>query len=287
MKHAALVLIFLAALVSACSHLPGSRGKGNAIARVHNQYLYPTDIEGLVPPGTSQKDSLEIINTYIQNWVRQNLLIRQAENNLDASGTNFQREVEQYRNSLVIFQYESELVKQKLDTAVSMAEITEYYNKNRENFLLHENIVRSDYIISDKDSPQISSLRRLFQTTSGKDFRKLASLCEQHATGYSLGDTTWYALSDLAKKVPINPANPDALPINRIIEFQDDDFRYLLKITDFKSKESISPLVFETNNIRAIILNKRKTELLKKMEEDLMQQAIRNNYFEVYNQTGE
>jgi hypothetical protein len=53
-------------------------------------------------------------------------------------------------------------------------------------------------------------------------------------------------------------------------------------IAAYKSKESISPLNFETENIRAILLNKRKADMLSRMEEDLFNEAVKRNNYEIF-----
>ncbi len=44
----------------------------------------------------------------------------------------------------------------------------------------------------------------------------------------------------------------------------------------------MSPLEFETDNIRNIIINKRKLELINKMENDVYQKARNEEDIEIY-----
>ena len=131
MKHY-LLLLLLAAL-SACTAVSDS-GKGEVVAKVYGNYLYEADLEGLVSSGTSKQDSIMLVKRFIDNWIRKRLLIRQAEKNLTAAQTDFSKKLEDYRTSLLIYTYETELIKQKLDTVVSEAEITAYYENNKQNF---------------------------------------------------------------------------------------------------------------------------------------------------------
>src|SRR3546814_8309065 len=41
------------------------------LARVYDKYLYPSDIEGVVPDEVTGADSVQIIRSYLDNWVRQ------------------------------------------------------------------------------------------------------------------------------------------------------------------------------------------------------------------------
>ncbi len=277
------IFIPLLCLAASCSLLPGHGRKQEPVARVNDTYLYPDDLKGLVPSGTDPKDSTDLVKTYINNWIRQQLLLQQAENNLSSDKLDFSKELEQYRNSLIMYEYESELVKQKLDTTISEKEIADYYQANQANFQLRENIVRAGYIVAPLNAPDIPKMRNLLRSEKSSDLRALESLCQDHATSFSLDAATWISFSALQKVIPLSTDDQeDFLNSNHYFEVQDSASRYMVRIYDFKTRESVSPLSFEIQNIRAVILNKRKTELLSRMEEDLFNNALKKKKFEIY-----
>jgi len=55
-----------------------------------------------------------------------------------------------------------------------------------------------------------------------------------------------------------------------------------LKIDEYKISDNISPLEFVSGEIRNIILNKRKVELAKKLEDDVYENAAKRQDFEVF-----
>jgi hypothetical protein len=283
MSKTALSLVFPLVILSACSLLPGNEKKEQAIARVFDKYLYTDALQGLVPAGTGSRDSAEITRNYINNWIRQELLLHQAELNLADDQMDFEKQVEQYRNSLIIFKYESELVRQKLDTTVSMQEIEEYYNKNQTNFLLHENILRAIYVVVNKNSQYSQRFRQLMRSNKDADKEKLSDLCQQQAVLFQLDEQQWISFSEFSRKIPLSVSDQlDFLAKNPYFEVQDSASRYLVRINEYKIKENVSPLNFEIANIRAILLNKRKSEMLSRMEEDLYKAALSKKNFEIY-----
>lgn len=285
MKRSGLFVLLLVMAVSACKLLPGKKEGAGAVARVHDKYLYIDELKGLVPAGTNSNDSISITNNYINNWIRQELLLHQAESNLSDEQMDFGKQVEQYRNSLIIFQYESELVRQKLDTTVSQKEIEEYYQKNQANFLLHENIIQAVYVSVSKNSPLIPRLRQLIRSEREADADKLTELCQQYAAQYELDNQVWTSFSDFTRKVPLAVADQqEFLEKNPYFEVQDSVFKYLVRIDGYKIKESVSPLSFEAANIRTILLNKRKSEMLSKMEEDLYKDGQSSKNIEIFKQ---
>lgn len=267
-----------------CNLLPGeSRSKEKAVARVYEKYLYSDDLKGIIPAGTNADDSADMTIAYINNWIRQELLLKQAENNLDDASNNFSRQIEQYRNSLVIFAYESELVKQKLDTVVPMAEIETYYKQNQSNFQLRENIVLASYVILKKESAIAAKVKLLLQSNREADKEKLQTLCQENGADFLINDGTWMSFAELARKIPLTVDDQqEFLSRNKYYEVKDSTTLYLVAISSFRNKESTSPLNFEISNIRTILLNKRKAELLARMEEDLISDAVKRNKYEIF-----
>jgi len=276
-------LILIALLVASCSLLPGRGDKKVAVARVNDAYLYRDDLANVVPAGTDAQDSTDLVKTYINNWIRQQLMLQQAENNLSSEKTDFSKELEQYRNSLIMYEYESELVRQKLDTVISAKEIADYYTANQVNFQLRENIVKAGYIITPLNSQVINRMRNLLRSDKSADYQALENLCQEHATNFRLDFETWIPFSDLQKAIPLSANDQeDFLNANHYFEVQDSASRYMVRIFEYKTKESVSPLSFEVQNIRSVILNKRKFDLLSRMEEDLFNDALKKKKFEIY-----
>jgi hypothetical protein len=275
---------FLVLVFNSCNLLSQkAKGKEKAIARVNDKYLYAEDLINVVPAGTAANDSIEITAAYINNWVRQELLLKQAEDNLEETNRDFTDQIEQYRNSLIIYAYESELVKQKLDTIVPLSEIEEYYQKNQSNFHLRENIVLASYVIINKNSPVANKVKSLLTSSRDADKEKLQTLCQENNVDFLINDGTWMSFADLARKIPITVDDQEEfLSKNKFFEVKDSTTMYYVAISSYKSKESISPLNFETENIRTILLNKRKATLLQRMEDDLISDAVKHKKYEIF-----
>jgi hypothetical protein len=252
------------------------------IARANTAYLYEDDIKDLVPFGSSAKDSVELIRKFIDNWIHETLVIQKAESNLPEDKKNVEKQLQDYRNSLIAFAYEKELVAQKLDTVVTEKEIEEYYNNNKANFELKDNIIKVIYIKVNKTAPEMKKLKEWYKSDEPKDKEQLASYCHQFAANFYLDDSSWLFFDDLLKEIPIQTYNKELfLQNNRFVEVSDSLFNYFVNIKGFKIRNSLSPISFETDNIRNIILNKRKLQLITKMKEDVYNDAVNNNKIEI------
>ncbi|PKP52796.1 MAG: hypothetical protein CVT92_07405 [Bacteroidetes bacterium HGW-Bacteroidetes-1] len=277
-----LPVLLVAFAFSGCDPSPDPN-RGEVVAKVYGNYLYESDLTGIVPSGTPIKDSLFLTNSYIDSWIRKRLLIRQAERNLTPRQQDFTRKLEDYRNSLLTYSYETELINQKLDTIVSDREIEVYYNQNKSSFQLRYNIVKVVYVVLPENSKEISTFIKLLTNPDTIISQAIESLAKRYATSFYIGDETWIRFDDLLAQIPIETYNQELfLRNNKFIEIDDAPFKYLIRFKDFIISESVSPLEIETENIRNIIINKRKQELLRKMYEELYEQAIRDNVFEIY-----
>ncbi len=252
------------------------------IAKVHDYELFASDLKDLVPKGTNIKDSSMIVEGFIDSWIRKNLIIHQAEYNLLPEQMDFEQKLEDYRNSLITYAYESELIRQKLDTIVSETEIRNYYDQNRGDFELKYNVVKAVYVVLPIESNRKKLFRSLLNTHRFSS-DSLEYNAGRFALSYYNGYHNWIRFDDLLTQVPIKTYNQEVfLRDNRFIEFDDKPFCYLILIQDFIIAESLSPLEMESENIKNIIINKRKRELISKMHQDIYDKAVKENAFKVY-----
>lgn len=255
------------------------------LATAFDYTLYQSDIKGIVPAGTSKTDSISIIKNYIDNWIKQKIILQKADKNLNSDQKNFEQQLEDYKNSLIIYSYETKLINQLLDTNISNDEIEKYYNNNADNFQLKDNIIKVNYVKLDINSPLKAKFKNMvFSKKDDNDEKsQLIDLATKHAVNFFLDDDSWLLFDDLLKEIPIETYDQEAyLKSNRTIESKDENFYYLIHIKDFKIRETTSPISFEKDNIRNIIINKRKLELIEKMQKEAYDQAVKNNDFKIY-----
>lgn len=257
--------------------------KDSAIARVEEKYLLQSDITGIVPLNTSKEDSILIINNYIQGWIKDNLILHKAELNLKENQKDVKKQLEDYRKSLIIYTYEKELIKQRLDTIVSAKEIQDFYEDNNQNFELKDDIIKVKYLKVNKKAPQLKTIRRLYKSKKEGDEIKLKELAHQYAEKFHLNDEQWILFDELKNEVPINVLESKGYLKNiKNIEVEDSLSFYFVHIKAYKLKNDVSPLSFEAHNIKNIIINKRKLSLINKTRSELYQEAFMNKDVEIY-----
>lgn len=275
--------ILFCLVLTGCGLWNKSNVPADAIARVDDKFLRASDLKGLVVPGTSQEDSLQIVHNYIQDWIRQMLLLKKAEMNLSDDLKDVQKQLENYRTSLILHAYQEMVVSQYLDTSVTEQQIQEYYNANADNFSLRNNIVRADYVVFGKNHAEASKVKGWMLSTDAAKRSKFEDFCRNKALKFHLNDSSWISMDDLEKDIPFNYSSQELfLTTRNFVEQEDSSSIYLVKIYDYKIKESVSPLEFERNRIKTVLLNMRKLELLQKVEEETYNEGLEKNRFETY-----
>jgi len=278
-----LFFLFVLMVFFSCKSFRKNAERKNAVARVYGNYLYPEDIAGIVPAGSSKQDSLSITTNFIQNWIRQKVVLHKAEENLDNEKKDVEKQLEEYRNSLITYAYEKALIGQKLDTSISQNEVEQFYNLNQSNFELKDNIIKVIYLKISNKSPKIERVKQWYKSDNKRDRALLTEYCHQYALNYYLDENVWLLFDDLLKEIPIKTYDKEQyLQNNRNIEIEDSTNVYLVSIKGFKIKNSVSPLSFEDNNIRTMIINQRKLKMIEQMEQQAFDIAKKNGDFEVY-----
>ena len=253
------------------------------VAECYGTYLYASDLQGIVPEGTNPYDSLQRVNDFIDSWIMRRILIHQAENNLNKEELDLKKQLEEYRHSLVLYAYETQLINQKLDTVVSEDKIAEYYEQNKEDFQLRNTMVRAVYVILKEDCKQKQAIEKLMNDPDTLLLQNLDVLATYYAEKSFLDVDSWLRLDELTRIIPIEILNAERfLKKNRFVTFDADDFTYMVRFEDYLLEESISPLAMERDHIRSIILTHRKKELIERMKEATYKTAQKEHAFTKY-----
>lgn len=254
------------------------------VARVDETYLYRDELAGIVPTGTPREDSISRTEAYVNSWIRKQLLIRQASRQIDINNAEVERKILDYRYSLIAYEYQAYYVKQNLDTVIPPAEIEQYYKDHIDNFVLKQNIVRATFLKVPQSAPRTKKIKDLIFSDKPKDRDELKSYCLSFAAAYHLADSTWMLFDELVKGSPLVeiPDKVHFLKRSPYYETSDEVYLYFLKVDEYRISDNVSPLQFVRNDIANIIINKRKVELAKKLDEEVYSKAQQNNEFEIY-----
>lgn len=278
-------LLLVLLLGFACKNNDTNKTK---LASFDDEILYWEDIAEDFPSGLSKNDSLVFINSYVNTWLKNKVNLSQAEKNVNIDETKLQKQINDYRSSLIIYTYQKELIYQKLDTLVSDQEVEKYYNEHPNDFTLKDNIVKVAYIKMPKDARNTKQVAQMLKSYNPEDAANLIEFAENFAVNYFIDDDVWLLFEDFLKEVPIQTYNQEQyLKNNTYVEFEDESYKYMVRFTGFRVKNTVSPLSFEFDKIRSLVINKRKIELIRKMEKDVFEEALKSGDIKIYDQNND
>lgn len=278
------ILVLFSLVLYSCEYFQQSDDR-KVVVRVNDSYLYESDIQALINENTSSEDSSIIVSNYITRWATQQLLIDRAELNLPQSQQiEFNELVNNYRNELFTNAYTDAVVSRDLDTTLNREDVQQYYEQNKENFILNEDLVKLRYINMAKNSNNLDDIKKKIIRFNDEDQQDLLNMAIQFKN-YSMNDSVWVKTKSVYDKIgPLSVEDrASLLKKSNFMELQDSLNVYLVYVNDVLSRNEQAPIEYASATIREILLNKRKQALIKELEKDITKDAIKNNEFEIIN----
>jgi hypothetical protein len=273
-------IVLFALTVASCTT---GDDRAELIAEIAGRQLTWKELTEVIPDNSTAEDSAALADHYIQDWVTKQLIIAKAEASLPEELQSFEEMIENYRSSLLIYAFEQEWVRQKLDTIVSDQEIEAYYNENEKNFQLKDYILKVKFTALAADSKNINQVKKLFNSTKPEDLVKWEQLCVDIGASYFFNEEDWMKWDEFIKQAPLEVYDIEGfLKKKKTVEFEKDNNLYLISVVDYQLTGSRSPLSFERDKIRSMIINKRKLALLDTMRKDLYAKAQQDAEIKLY-----
>jgi hypothetical protein len=273
------LFVFLAVvlLLSSCFN----NKEGRILASVNEKNLMLEEVLEEMP--IQIEDSSFFVERYMNDWIRKQLMIYHAEINLSSAIQNYEKQIKEYRASLLIYAYQQELINQNFDTSISLKQVTDYYNQYNDEFKLSKNIFKGRFIVVDRLAPKLINLNKWYKSDAESSLEDLNDYCQQFAKEYYLEDDKWQYFSIFNQKLPEYIIEESYFLENtKGVVFEDDNLRYYVFIKDYLLNGSISPLELEHEKIKNVLLNKNKIEYLKQLEDELYQNGLALKKIKIY-----
>ena len=282
MKRDFYLIILIFSFLSGCSYFSRSSQGDGVVAKVGDKLLLRRELASALRGGTTKADSVNQAKDYIQRWVKQELMLLMAEENLSDDQKDVQRELDEYRTSLIIHRYQQQLISQKLDTVLTASDIRQFYDLHPERFILEQHIVKAIYIEVPKNVAKVDQLKRWMNSLDDKSRTELEKYSFQYATKFDYFDEQWIDFSQIRSRMPVSLTSPDdALKRKGFIETYEGNKYYLAAIKDYRLKGDKAPFEFVKDGIANLILNNRKMELIDELQKNIYQKGKKDNQFKI------
>ena len=264
--------------LTACSN----SSQETKIARVNDQYLLKNDLINEIPINISGEDSVIFVKNYIHNWLVDHLILNKANEMIPSEVINVEKKLDKYKMSLISYEFEQFYINKRLDTSINTFEIVDYYNNHLDDFVLNDYVVKCLYIKVPKKSKHLRELKRKYIALNEKMTVEVISLVQKEGISHYYNPDEWVYFDDLIKKIPAleKYVKVDLIKKKKKIILELNKEIYLVNIYDYLIKDGTSPLSFEKDKIKSILLNQRANSLRKKLRQDLYEDGIKNNLIE-------
>lgn len=264
--------------------ITGCKEQDNDIkaARVNDQYLTQNDLINNIPLNLSSQDSLLFVENYIHNWLVDQLIMNKASEMIPSDVLDVEKKLVKYKMSLVSHKFEQFYINKRLDTNINTFEVVDYYNNHLDDFVLNDYVVKCLYIKVPKKSKKLKEIRRNYYIKDEKMIDKIMSLAQKEASTFYYNPEEWIYFDELLKQIPAldKYSKVDFIKKKKKVTLEINDEIYFVNVYDFLIKDGTSPLSFEKDKIKSILLNQRANNLRKKLRQDLYEDGIKNNLIE-------
>lgn len=277
------VLFLLIILTAGCGNHKKAAGR-IAVARAGDAFLYLDQIPFLSRQGLSESDSTIMIQSYINKWAKREFLFQKAEENISAEFRDeIDRQLEETRDNLVIYQYQRQLMLERMDTVVADAELENYYTEKMQSFVLSSNIIKALFLKLPVETPDLPKIRLLAHSNEQADLQQLESICYQFAEKFDDFDEKWVPFDRLSVELPEDIGNEESfLRRTKFYEASDSVYIYLISLRDYRLRSTIAPYEYVNDDIKRIIWNSRRIEFIQNLENGIYNDALKENNFVMF-----
>lgn len=268
------VAVAAVALAGGCREMPHPFEYDRVVAQVGDSKLRESDLRSRFDFSGDGKDSMAMLELYVDKWVRKELKLRAAETLFRDSEEDIEAMVAEYRNSLLMRRLDQHYVDLELDTTFTDAQISEYYNRHPSDFRLDRIIVRGRQVRVPASFRQAGKLRELMRSSSEEKLQDWRDICQKNSLDVQEFDG-WVEYSDFLATLPTRRGRDytDLLRRGELQEMSDADGRYYFILTDIRREGEAAPLERVRETIRRILFNQRQSEIIRSEEERIYREA--------------
>jgi hypothetical protein len=254
-------------------------GADKLLAEAAGKSLHLSELEGIIPEGSSPQDSILIVNAFVEKWAKDNIMMSEAEEHIPKD-MDINKLIADYKSSLILNNFEQELTEKGLDTKISEKELNDFYTSNKEQFQLETPILKCNFIKVPRPTPDYDNLQKYWIT---KDKKNLTTYASKFAAFYNMNDTIWVRLDDIASKLPNGTLTIANLSPKKEFTLKDEGFQYYFRALAVMSKKEIAPLSFIKDEASKFILHKRKLKLIENKKDEMYERELRKKNVKIYN----
>lgn len=246
------------------------------VAEVESNRLTRMQMQETLGDLTGRPDSTRIVEEFIAQWAREMLLYEKARKNVaDLSLIN--KLTDDYRRNLIIYEYEKQLVSERINSEITDEELEEFFTQHKSRFLLKEPVVRGIFLKIPVDAPQLQEIKKWVKRINPESLEKIEKYTLQNAIVYEYFQDQWTTFSEILENIPYQVTNTDRfLKEKDNLEVTDDKFWYYLYVSAYRLSGTEQPFEYARPRIQEVLVNRKKKGFLQQLSQELYEEAIEN-----------
>lgn len=279
-------LVIAAALCvsfTACDYISSIVRPEKVVAKSGGATLTENDIRrNLDMTGLSSSDSVAAIEHYVKEWAAKNLMYELAREQVSSeSASEIDSLVESYRQSLYVYEYELQLIKERLSSQITDQQTFAYYNDNPSLFYLHEPLLQGVTLSLLNSSPDYTAIKLLMESPNEMNMEMIETLSVKNAAKVEYFNDSWTPLSEIVKKSPLPIQETDFKDKKLYVE-TDSVRTVFLYVNACKLAGDKQPFEFAKSRIHSILTEQKKADFLRSYRNSLYEKGLQNGSVKCY-----
>ena len=265
---------FLLFLLPLCM-FAGCRHDDLVVAEVHNHKLYASEVGQLVPAGLSRADSADFAQHVIDDWIMEQVILAEAEKTLTVREKVFDKELEEYRKTLLKNRYFEKITADADKFKVSDEEVRAAIRQTKVNLVSDKEIVKINYVKLPRHAAVRDELKEILFDDARRitEKERIAELCAD-SIEYFITDDQWLFWEDIQLETGITlDKNSQRLDFPLTFEKVVNEDEYLIVILDFRAETTGDESKDYFESVRTMLIQQKKNQFIQKRMKALYQEA--------------
>lgn len=275
--------VVIALVMGACNSWSGFRADDELVARVGINYLYRSELAASMPAGIAETDSINYSKAFIDKWIIGQLKQQEAEKLFSQSGTDIDRLVEEYRRSLLVHRLDRHYLESEPSIEITDKDIVAYYNSHKGDFRISQPMVKGEIVAIAESFRRREQMVKWFDSSKAEDREDFAELCRKN-NFLHLQFEEWEPFSDFLANLPLlrNSKSESMLSNRKTQKIHHNKTYYYYRITHAMKVGDTMPLDMAKENIRQILINRYRADVIHRQEERIMDNALSSGHAAIY-----
>ena len=144
--------------------------------------------------------------------------------------------------------------------------------------MLDESLIKGLFLKIPNRSHDLADIRKLYTLQDDESFEEIEKYSIRNAGRCEFFYDNWRSVAEIEMLLPVMDKPLETLlKDKRSFEFKDEEYIYLLNVSEYAANGGIEPLDHAYSRIRGLLINSNEVSYMRKIKEDLYDAAVERN----------